>query len=135
MTMNLDVICAGAGHDIASAGVKDKVITDSLAVLQENGVYAFFLYLNSVAEGNKIKAAAVGLLKNREPLKGIIGTETDILKALREKFADKLDALLLAKDLLERMLIYARYHAKAKASDSGPVGASAPTSPAPPEKG
>ncbi len=37
-----------------------------------------------------------------------------VLKDIREKLAKDLDSLLLTKQLLERTLVYARYHAKAK---------------------
>lgn len=112
--MNLDLECAKAGYDMK--GAAEDVITKSLGVLQEDGVYAFFLYLKAKDNDNKITKVCLSLLKNdRIPaLKALMDGESDPCKALREKFADKLDDLLLAKDLLERALIYARYHAKAK---------------------
>ncbi len=46
----------------------------------------------------------------------LCANEDDGLKAVREKLSEKLDELLFAKELLERTLVYARYHAKAMGS-------------------
>lgn len=130
--LNLDQQCARFGHDMCQAvsGVyqgKEKktktenLITKSLGVLQEDGVYAFFLYQRSrskseIEGARKLEAQAVALLK-AVPIKPF-DTVTDPLQAVRgdkttKGLADDLDNLLLAKRLLEQTLIYARYHAKA----------------------
>lgn len=123
---NLDRLCAQYGYQIADE-VRQAIgkgaenhITKSLGVLQENGVYAFFLYQASrsseKAGAEKLRAQAHALLK----AVGIkpFDTENDSLAAVRGKgqtsgLANNLDDLLLAKRLLEQALIYARYHAKA----------------------
>ena len=119
---NLDQLCARYGWEIAKE-VHDKIgknaenhITKSLGVLQENGVYAFFLY--QVSRGAREKAGAEKLRdKAKELLKdaGINGFQNadNPLTAVRVHLAGDLDQLLLAKRLLEQALIYARYHAKA----------------------
>jgi hypothetical protein len=131
---NLDRCCAQYGWQMASEAKgkldQDKksrnaetLITKSLGVLQEDGVYAFFLYL--VSRGKKeregadvIKGLAAGLLKEAQipafqsyldPLEAVRGGNDGKSRGL----ADDLDHLLLAKRLLEQALIYARYHAKA----------------------
>jgi hypothetical protein len=124
---NLDQICARFGYEIARQvhGVLGKGaenhITRSLAVLQEDGVYAFFLYQRSRGErerkgASKLEKQAGTLLKcaEIEPFDGTV----DPLEAVRggsetEGLSGDLDRLLLAKRLLEQALIYARYHAKA----------------------
>ncbi len=112
--MNLDLICAKYGNEIANSKVDETLITKSLGVLQEDGVYSFFLYLSSVGDkARKIKEDALKLLKEDGILKNTIGNGKDPLEVLREKFNDKLDALLFAKEILEHTLVYARYHAKA----------------------
>ena len=122
---NLDSLCAQYGytivHDVAPNGNLSKsdksklenTITKSLGVLQENGVYAFFLYLDYRKEEKgapQIRDRSLELLRHGE---------IDLLQNSNDHFVDvqqltnDLDQLLLARQLLEQMLIYARYHAKA----------------------
>jgi len=119
---NLDQLCAQFGWEIAdevhqAIGTQaENHIIKSLGVLQEDGVYAFFLY--QASRGRREKAGAEKLQDQaRELLKeaGIksFGNASDPLQAVREHLAGDLDQLLLAKRLLEQALIYARYHAKA----------------------
>lgn len=120
--MNLDQLCAKYGWQIASEvhqaigkGAENH-ITKSLGILQEDGVYAFFLY--QASRGSREKPGAEKLNEQaREFLKeaGIEAFQnaTDLLAAVRNHLAGDLDQLLLAKRLLEQALIYARYHAKA----------------------
>ncbi|MBU1599027.1 hypothetical protein KKG61_02805 [bacterium] len=129
---NLDLECASRGSEIAEgvfAELKEKnktenLLTKSLGVLQEDGVYAFFLYLASQGKeengrkNSERKAAEACISKATDLLKGVglpLNNANQVLQDIREKLADKLDFLLLAKQLLERTLVYARYHAKAKA--------------------
>ena len=119
---NLDQLCAKFGWQIAKE-VHEAIgkntenhITKSLGVLQEDGIYAFFLY--QASRGQREKAGAEKLRDQaRELLKqaGINGfaNTSDPLAAVRDQLAGNLDQLLLAKRLLEQALIYARYHAKA----------------------
>jgi len=84
--------------------------------LQEDGVYAFFLY--QASRGSREKPGAEKLTEQaRAFLKeaGIAAFQnaSDPLQAVRDRLAGDLDQLFLAKRLLEQALIYARYHAKA----------------------
>lgn len=121
----LDLKCAARGDKIITdigSDEKNKiesVITRSLGVLQEDGVYAFALYLASKKGKNRsveektvssVFANAFGLLKE---LRLLSASSEDFLKAVLTDFARNLADLLFAKDLLERTLVYARYHAKA----------------------
>jgi len=114
----LDMKCAEYGNNIALIpNINEALITRSLGVLQEDGIYAFFLYLASRGSKEKIIGEAMcqksfALLKNIEALKSILGNGDEILPAIRN-MATNLDAILFAKELLERTLVYARYHAKA----------------------
>jgi len=124
---NLDQQCAQYGWEMADQVYQalkkgaENHITKSLGVLQEDGVYAFFLYQRSrgkseIEGAKKLEAQAAALLK-AVPIKPF-DTVTDPLQAVRgdkatKGLADDLDSLLLAKRLLEQSLIYARYHAKA----------------------
>lgn len=114
----LDMKCAEYGSKIAStAGIDETLITKALGVLQEDGVYAFFLYTASKADA--IRTLAFSFLKDRGLLTDTDGA--DVLSVVRDGFRENLDNLLFAKELLERTLVYARYHAKAlgNSSDSG----------------
>lgn len=138
--LNLDRLCAQYGWEICDEvskaltpkdkpnGKPDKaktenLVTKSLGVLQEDGVYAFFLY--QASRGAREKDGAAALRAQAHALFRAVaikpfGDVMDSLEAVRgnkEKnikgLADDLDSLLLAKRLLEQALIYARYHAKA----------------------
>lgn len=117
---NLDLLCAEAGSSLVSL-VKEEtekkkienLITKSLGVLQENGVYAFFLFIKASNErkiAEEIDKQCNKLLKRKE-VRLINGD--DVLAAVRNELAEDTDNLFLAKRLLEKALIYARYHAKA----------------------
>lgn len=130
--VNLDAHCAGCGYEIvnkvaptctlskADKSKLENTITKSLGVLQEQGVYAFFLFLKYVEDekGAKeirnsttdlLRQAAIHILRKKKE-----GEQEDF-PALHDLTTnmDNLDNLLLARQLLEQTLIYARYHAKA----------------------
>lgn len=120
--VNLDQRCAKYGWQIAEqvhnaiGKQAENHITKSLGVLQEDGVYAFFLY--QASRGSREKPGADKLTDQASAFlreAGIKGFEdtTNPLQAVRDRLANDLDQLLLAKRLLEQALIYARYHAKA----------------------
>lgn len=101
----------------------DNTVTKALGVLQENGVYACFLYLlakekeNGTVVVDEMLSLLEGLgfgwnkpMKNGQP---DLSTQT-ILKHITEDVTADLQRLLLAKETLEQMLIYARYGAKAQ---------------------
>lgn len=127
--LNLDRLCAQCGWEMARQVYEalkknaENHITKSLGVLQEDGVYAFFLY--QVSRGERERKGAKTLSKQaHDLLKSAdippFSTVADSLEAIRGNknnhitgLSDDLDSLLLAKRLLEQALIYARYHAKA----------------------
>jgi hypothetical protein len=119
---NLDQLCAKYGWLVAEQvhqAIKKQAenhITKSLGVLQEDGVYAFFLYQDSRGQREKpgadvLRDRAKEML--REAGIGSFENASDPLVVVRNSLAGNLDQLLLAKKLLEQALIYARYHAKA----------------------
>lgn len=122
MSEILDLKCARYGNAIAVAlaGVekdaREKVLNNALDVLREDGVYAMFLYLHvekktQAAAG--IRNTAYNLLKDSD-LWPTLFAEPYSLEKIRTGFTNSLDKLLLAKELLENTLVYARYHAKAQ---------------------
>ncbi len=123
---NLDRLCAEYGYNIANRVYKvmsDKAeghINKSLGILQEDGVYAFFLYQKKEEDNNELselpnnmltKATLepFGKMEEVDPLEAIRGNREKNIKGLSED----LDSLILAKNLLEKTLIYAKYHVQA----------------------
>ncbi|RME42019.1 MAG: hypothetical protein D6791_18810 [Chloroflexi bacterium] len=121
---NLDIRCAELGRMLAqiqddkNKPIEEKAINESLAVLEEQGPYAMFLYLR--ARHNNIAGKAGQHVY--EFLKSVfddkVDNESDILKAIKSLANSDLDDLLFARDLLRTALAYARYHLKAKSEGS-----------------
>jgi hypothetical protein len=124
--MNLDIHAAKRAQEII-AKTNDKtskevenLITKTLGVLQENGVYACLLYLYACSErgdndiGGIIRANLINILDdlNKTPPKGAQSKE--LLRYFGDEICNDLDVLLLTKQLWEQTLIYARYGAKAR---------------------
>lgn len=99
----------------------DNTITKTLGVLQENGVYACALFLLSRSKAEQARARII-----LEKILTLLGKlpfpwgkpnsdkPDDILRYISDNVTDDLERLLLAKETLEQMLIYARYGAKAQ---------------------
>jgi hypothetical protein len=123
---NLDELCAEYGYKFAEqvknsfddAKKAETLLTKALGVLQEQGLYAFGLFC--ISRGDTDKAGAEKIMDlTKELLKDklqLIGNG-DFLKEIRKDngLATKLDDLMLAIQVLEKSLIYARFHAKAMA--------------------
>ncbi len=100
----------------------DNAVTKSLGVLQEQGVYACFLYLVAKEKDN-CKPIVAEMLKMLEKI-GVPEIDIDtidleknpqeLLKHINEHITQDLDLLLLAREVLEQVLIYARYGIKAR---------------------
>ena len=93
----------------------------TLGILQENGVYAAFLYLYSRTRSieQPIAEQARRALLGTTPKLGLtpppdISTAAPVLDFLTNQVCQNLDTLLLFKQLWEQTLIYARYGAKAR---------------------
>ncbi|GAB4533703.1 MAG: hypothetical protein Kow0063_15980 [Anaerolineae bacterium] len=121
---NLDRLAAKHAQEIIkkTAGKKasdvDNTVTKALGVLQENGVYACFLYLlaKEKENGGVVVEEMLSLL---DGLGFGWGKPNDssaekVLSHISDKVTVDLERLLLAKETLEQMLIYARYGAKAR---------------------
>ena len=122
--INLDQICAEYGYRFAEKVSKadgfdakkaEILITKALGVLQEQGLYAFALFCKSRpsverAGAEEIEALAKELLKELNLING-----GDFIDELRKDdgLLTRLDYLMLAIQMLEKSLIYARFHAKA----------------------
>jgi len=105
----------------------DNTVTNALGVLRENGIYACALFLKSRPKTEKQRADA--LLSEMLHLLAGLGfgwgrpdseDAYHVLAYPTEKVTSgKLERLLLAKETLEQMLIYARYGAKARVAEKG----------------
>lgn len=116
---NLNVKCAELGRQLASLRdqegkpIEEKVLNAALAVLEEQGPYAMFLYLKARHDkvAKPMSEKSLGFLK--EVFGEELGKANDILEAIKE-LAKDLDKFLFARDLLRTALAYARYHVKAR---------------------
>lgn len=111
---NLEVQCAELGRHLADInGMGEKVLNAALAVLEEQGPYAMFLYVvarhNNVAR--QLETQALSFLK--DVFGDRIEHNADIMSAVKA-LSEDLDDLLFARDLLRTALSYARYHVKAR---------------------
>lgn len=119
---NLDYLAARRAQKLVEKlkdGAKEaeNSVTKTLGVLQENGVYACFLYLYArEKKGEVIAAEMLALLGALEfPAWPQNSPDRDaVLSYVAEKVTADLHRLLLAKEALEQLLIYARYGAKAR---------------------
>ena len=125
---NLDQLAALYGQTVVrklkEANKKTKArdientITKTLGILQENGVYACFLYLFAKEEsrGTTVVQEMLSLLGKMgfgwDQPQDKLKPET-VLEFIANKVTAQLEPMLLAKETLEKMLIYARYRAKA----------------------
>ena len=127
---NLDLLCFEHGTKIPILGNEknENTIQKPLGVLEENGIFAFILFLgakgafknNNLKKEEKIarniKEKICDLLKKQEInlLKDNINTndQKEVIDAFRS-IGENLNKLFLAKMLIEKTLIYALYHAKA----------------------
>ncbi len=128
----LDMKCAEYGNKIISTIDKpeekskiESMITKALGVLQEDGVYAFALYSKSKSGNENIEKRTASTIYDKacellkvDKVSLLPENCSDFLRGIRENLANNLDHLFLAKELLERTLVYARYHAKALGNDT-----------------
>ncbi len=129
MVINLDRLAAEKAQAVIAntknqkASDVENTVTKALGVLQEDGVYACFLYLLAKEKdsGKAVVEGMLDLLKQgfgwEKPMNnGKIRPEI-VLKHITDNVTKDLERLLLAKETLEQMLIYARYGAKARQSE------------------
>ncbi|GAB4243773.1 MAG: hypothetical protein Kow00129_03120 [Thermoleophilia bacterium] len=114
MIQNLEIKCAELGEQLAEGANKERenLLTDGLGVLQEQGLYAFFLFLKASKRGKPqaVSSACAHFLRDQ----GLLQDGNNDLFGELKSLAGCLDDLLFARDLLTQALVYARYHAKAR---------------------
>ncbi|RKQ84648.1 hypothetical protein [Brockia lithotrophica] len=119
---NLEIQCAKLGRELADIEkVNEKLFNEALAVLEEQGLYAMFLYVRARYNEAKDSISDKSLFFFQNIFGDRLGKEEDIQEDIQEdileavkKLAQNLDDLLFARDLLRTALSYARYFLKAK---------------------
>jgi len=114
--INLDYLCIKYGQQMAKGKDSENTIRKALGVLQEDGVYAMFLWLET--KNKEIRTKITPLLKE-DIIKKYLLNGSQIFPEDFMGFCEKLkdiakdiDKLLFMKKILERTLIYSLYHAK-----------------------
>jgi len=112
---NLDLACAKVGKTIAERPSKEleNLVTSALAVLEEQGIYALFLFLKTRggSGAENVNQKIYEFLKVTPQQAPLLSDNADVFTSLQQMAKD-LDKLLLARDLIRQTLVYARYHAR-----------------------
>jgi hypothetical protein len=123
---NLDRLAAQHAQAVVKQANSDieTTVNKALGVLQEDGVYACFLYLlaKEKENGKVVVAEMLDLLEKLgfgwnkpKTQEGNDDLSYDaVLKHITDRVTQDLERLLLTKETLEQMLIYTRYGAKAR---------------------
>lgn len=130
--LNLDYRCMECAQEIVnsidksdSKKMKDleNNLRKALGVLQEDGVYAMFLWLEKNAKG--VRKELIEFFNKEDELrkyflesKESFSQDFDEFCKNLQEVAKDIDKLLFMKKLLERTLTYALYHAKAKRDEN-----------------
>ena len=123
---NLDMKCAKVGREIFSGAGREKssefenLITKSLGVLQSQGIYACILFTD--AQKSKFPKPSEKILEAIRRILFDSGlhqvTEADWKYTSKrsetlQAISEELPKYIMAKELIDQVLVYARYHAKA----------------------
>lgn len=114
---NLNLNCAEFGRRLSALDdVDEKLLQDSLSVLEEQGMYAFFLYLKAHGKlpGKEMIAKCQQFLRDNQAIRRRSNSSgNDIFEEISE-LSKSIDDLIFARELLMQALVYARYHSKAR---------------------
>jgi predicted amino acid-binding ACT domain protein len=97
----------------------EREINKALGILIEDGLFAYSIWLESEDKEPHRAMRITSLLLLKDSSINLIQNSHDLRKGILEEISKSIEKTLLARQLLERMLIYARYRAKAlqKGSD------------------
>jgi hypothetical protein len=117
MRENLDLACAKTAQEIALDITKDgkqlhRLLTQALGVLEEQGLYALFLFLKTKDKLGVSVADRLEKFLHQTPRQEPLFSESENCFAQIQRLAEDLDRLLLARDLLRQVLLYASYHSR-----------------------
>ena len=110
MANNLDAMINKISFDIVSQNIVDEnQINKMLGVLANDGVYAWWVYIKSKKDINEKR-----LMDTIKSILNFMPNQVDDnYDKYFENLSQNLSNLLFSKEILEKILIYARYHAKA----------------------
>jgi len=104
-----------------SQSLDENEINKLLGILSSDGVYAMWVYAmdkfndkNNKHDKKEKKDKIENLLKEMNKFVNALSTNNDIDNRYFQTLAQDLNKLLFMKELLEKVFIYARYHARAK---------------------
>jgi len=111
--LNLDILAAEVGRRLSEKIKDEKVLNHALAVLEEQGPYAMFLFVRArhAEHREPFERELVELLRQ------VLRKNAEEALEIAKNVANDLDNLLFARDLLRTALIYARFHLKAKGGE------------------
>jgi len=117
MRENLDLACAKAAQEIALDITKDgkqlyRLLMQALGVLEEQGLYALFLFLKTKDKLGNLIADRLEKFLHQTPRQEPLFSGSENCFAQIQRLAEDLDRLLLARDLLRQVLLYASYHSR-----------------------
>ena len=108
MANNLESTINKIGHEISQV-LKEQEINKLLGVLANDGVFAMWIYVRSKKDIDENK-----LMEKIKPIFSYVKEmESDGFQKYFEELSKNLNDLLFFREILEKVLIYARYHAKA----------------------
>jgi len=124
--MNLDLESARIAQNIIKNTAENKpnevenLMTKTLGVLQENGIYACMLYLYSRTKESEKEISRI-TRKALLEMTALLGKELKndenaekVMEFLTDNICNDLDTLFLTKQLWEQTLVYVRYGTKAR---------------------
>lgn len=124
---NMETLCARYGSKIVEdkAQVKDEkrletIVRNALGILREEGIFAFYIFLqyrgdkNGKDEGGKLIWSQVSALWRDKKAGPLVSGGGDVSRDQVIAVTEDLQTLLLARQVTERMLVYALYGLRVK---------------------
>ena len=122
MATNLDAMINKIGFEIVEE-IKNKGknktkykndIDKALGVLSNDGVYAYYVYIKSKKAEDIFLNKLTGILQ----FVHLKNSYTELNQQFFEELSEDLNSLLFFREILEKILIYARYHAKSMGEEN-----------------
>jgi K+-transporting ATPase A subunit len=119
-SQNLEGVIAKVSFELVNERILDEnLINKLLGVLSHHGVYAMWLFAKSEKKirENDLMNKMKEILEKISPIEE--GERVNWESYFKELSSQDLPQLLFTKTLLEKLLTYARYHAKAMGESGG----------------
>jgi len=122
ISKNIDQICAKYSIDIVNEMKTEcdpkeiqSLVTKALGVLQQQGLYALGLFCKAENKADGILKKTIEMLHEIGIMENLNEEDLSSISKLSKRIHD----LIFAVEIVEKTLIYARYHAKALVKESG----------------